>query len=160
MNIDGLRHLYSENETARMLLDHMAGRERNQRVTKLKVILRRLRSDGSTVTKSNLIAAFRELENLDCGRYIEGRHGHDSRFDWQQTKSLVASRAAQSFESDPEAITDETEETYDYDVLDHAFYLREDYLVNLTLPVDLTENEAKRLAAFVKSLPIEEFGED
>ena len=160
MNVDGLKALYSANECARRLLDHMAGRERNQRVTKLKVVLRRLRSDGTNIRKSDLIGAFRELEKLDCGRYIEGRHGHDSRFDWEITKSLVASKAAQGGEADPELETDEIEETYDYDVLDYSFYLREDFQLTITLPVDLSDSEAKRLANFVETLPLEDFDEE
>ena len=121
------------------------------------MILRRLRADGTKIGKSDLIGAFRELERLDCGRYIEGRHGHDSRFDWETTKSLVASKAARGTETNAETETDEIEETYDYDVLDHSFYLREDFLLTITLPVDLAESEAKRLANFIKTLPLEDF---
>ncbi len=40
-------------------------------------------------------------------------------------------------------------------VLDHTFQLRADYKVEIKLPSDLSEAEAKRLAAFLVTLPIE-----
>jgi len=160
MDTDGLQGLYSDNDAARQVLDHMAGRERNQRITKLKVILRRLRADGSKIKQADVIGAFRALEELDCGRYIEGRHGHDSRFDWEFTKSLLASKAAQGIEADAEQVTNESDEFYEYDILDHSYYLREDFLLTLTLPVDLTESEAKRISKYIATLPLEDFDEE
>jgi len=53
----------------------MAARQRNQSETKLKRILALLKNDNGEVKKSELIAAFRKLEDLGCGQYIEGRHG-------------------------------------------------------------------------------------
>ena len=157
MDTDGLKTLYAAGGPAKEVLDHMAARDRNQRLTKLKVILRRLRADGSAIKKSEVIAAFRKLEQLDCGRYIEGRHGHDSRFDWEYTKSLVASKAAAGIEAASGDDGNETEDVYEYDTVDHTYYLREDFSLTLTLPIDLTVNESKRLATFLKSLPLEDF---
>jgi hypothetical protein len=39
--------------------------------------------------------------------------------------------------------------------LQHSFHLRADTEVTLDLPADLSQSEADRLAAFVKTLPLE-----
>ncbi len=55
----------------------------------------------------------------------------------------------------PAAEEDGEEATSNF--LEHYFNLRVDYQLELTLPVDLTIAEADRLAAFIKSLPLDDF---
>ena len=71
----------------------MAGRDRNQTETKLRRILRHLTNDGVDLKRSEVIGAFRELEQAGCGTCVEGRHGWPSRFVWD-VKSLHVSAAA------------------------------------------------------------------
>ncbi len=159
MNIEGLKELYQSDETAKALFDHMGARKRNQSETRLERILTLLREENPSIKKSALIAVFRRLEEMNCGRYVEGRHGYWSRFAWG-VESLRASKAAQGVSAQVESIEPEaSDEEYEYDTLDHTFNLRADYQVELPLPVDLSSSEADRLTKFITSLPFEEYQE-
>ncbi len=50
-------------------------------------------------------------------------------------------------------------EEADFESLEHALNLRSDFCVELVLPVDLSNSEAERLAAFVKTLPLDDYQE-
>ncbi len=105
-----------------------------------------------------MIAAFRKLEECEAGRYVEGRHGWPSRFVWG-VGSLSACLAIQGESSEVEALDVESDEesAEECDVLEHTFNLRTEYQVEITLPLGLTENEAERLAGFIRSLPMDDF---
>ena len=155
MDAGQLRTLYQNNSGVRVIVDHMAARQRNQTETKLKRILSLLQNDGHAARKPEIIAAFRELESAGCGEYVEGRHGWPSRFVWS-VGSLSACQTAQGQDVAIEPVTmdddDATPET-----LTHTFHLRPDHDIELTLPIDLTANEAARIAKFVESLPMEDY---
>jgi len=51
---------------------------------------------------------------------------------------------------------DDLSESEDIEFIEHSFVLRPDLPISIELPVDLSEQEAARFAAFVKTLP---FGE-
>jgi hypothetical protein len=159
MNQDRLRSAYEQNEAVRAICDHMAARDRNQTETKLRRILRHLTNDGVDLRRSEVIAAFRELEETGCGKYVEGRHGWPSRFVWD-VKSLgvsAAARGTQPIEATPEDDAG-TEDSDEAEFIEHSFVLRPDLTISVELPTDLTETEAARLAAFIQSLPFEQVG--
>ena len=159
MDANKLRQEYNQNCALKLLCDRMASRKRNQNETKLLRLLAQIQNDDdSSLKKHELIAAFRVLEDVECGKYIAGRHGWPSRFLWS-VKSLDACLAAQGEETDVapvEELADTEDDGGDTDLIDHAFNLREDFPVELSLPIDLTTNEAERLALFMKSLPLED----
>jgi len=162
MDTDELRTLYESNIAAKALCDLMGSRQRNQSETKLTRMLSLLKREGHEVRKGEVIGAFRELERIGCGQYVEGRHGWPSRFVWS-VGSLSACQAAQGEASDVEPLDeadDETELPADDDALTHTFHLRSDYQIELSLPVDLSPNEAKRLAMFIRALPLDEYDWD
>ncbi len=163
MSIDKLRTAYQVNELVALICDELANRSNNQRETKLLRMLGIVNADREhSVRHGLLIAAFRELEDCECGEYIEGRRGKKSRFKWNpKYGSLNTCKAAQgeAVEEAPanEAADEGVEDDADSEVLDHYFNLRADYQLELTLPVDLSEPEAERLATFIRSLPLEDF---
>ena len=73
--IQKLRDSYNNNAVVSQLCDDMAMRERNQSETKLVRMQARLEKKGLLVQKSEVIAAFRTLEECDCGQYVVGRQG-------------------------------------------------------------------------------------
>jgi hypothetical protein len=158
MDLEGLQSLYQNDMLARCLFDHMASRKRNQRETKLRVMLLRLKGEGHEVGKSQLIALFRHLETLGIGRFVEGRKGWETRFVWSAL-SLQVSKAAQGQETDIEEFESDVEDEMmadaecHFDALSHSFHLRPDFQVELALPADFSATEAERLAVFVRSLP-------
>lgn len=157
MNQEKLKQTYQTNEAVKAICDHMAARDRNQTETKLRRILRHLTNDGVDLRRSEVIGAFRQLEEAGCGRYVEGRHGWPSRFVWD-VKSLAVSAAARGTQplelSATEDVVDDSDEA---ELIEHSFALRPDLTISLELPTDLSRTEAARLAAFVQSLP---FGGD
>lgn len=93
-DINQLQLLYRESEVARAFFDHAASRERDQSETKVDRILVRLRADGRTFPRRDIIALFRKLEESGCGQFIEGRHGWPSRFVWSTGWTSVGRVAA------------------------------------------------------------------
>lgn len=158
MDKEALKELYVSNEAVKAFCDHMAQRDRNQGETKLKRILSLLADEKSPVRKPEMIAAFRELERVGCGQYVVGRHRWPSRFVWS-VKSLTTCQLAQgsATESDETAIGDYDES--ESEELEHTYNLRADFQVRVSLPMDLSESEAERLAGFVRSLPMDDYQE-
>jgi hypothetical protein len=161
MDQEQLERSYNENQAVRAICDHMAARERNQNETKLQRMLKHLTDDGFDFKRSEVIAAFRLLEEAGCGRYVEGRHGWPSRFVWE-VKSLQVSDAAKGqaplLEYDAATDTLQQDAEEDTELIEHTFVLRPDLSVSIDLPADFTKSEAIRLAAFVQSLPFEHEG--
>jgi hypothetical protein len=120
-------------------------------------MLKHLTADGLDFKRSEVIAAFRSLEEAGCGKYVEGRHGWPSRFVWE-VKSLHVSDAAKGrgqLERDagPDELPPDAED--DTDLIEHTFVLRPDLSISMELPAGLTKHEAARIAAFVQALPFE-----
>lgn len=158
METEKLKGAYAQNKVVQAICDHLAERDKNQNETKLHRMLRHLANDGFDLKKSEVIAAFRALEESGCGKYVEGRHGWPSRFVWE-VKSLEVSAAArgkQALERDPVENGDALAE--DVELLEHSFVLRPDVVITIELPTDLTRSEANRLAAFIQALPFEDAG--
>lgn len=155
MDMDQLRNLYQNDGVARMFLDGMAGRARNQSETKIERTQERLKMGGNDINRSQIVQLFRQLQDVGCGHFVIGRWGWSSRFVWD-VGSLAAARAASGEEQEIEPIDMVDEQTGEVDELEHIFNLRSDYKVSLPLPLDLTQSEAERLAGFIRTLPMEE----
>jgi hypothetical protein len=156
MNTELLAQIYENSTVVKAICDHMGNRLKNQSETLLHRMLAHLERDGFDVRRGEVIHAFRRLEEAECGRYIEGRHGWKSRFVWSVKSRRVAAaavglEAAAELEAD-----DEAAESADDDMIDHSYVLRPDLSVSFDLPADLTRNEAERLATFIGSLSFEE----
>jgi hypothetical protein len=157
MNIDKLRDSYINNNAVHAICDHMASRTKNQNETTTHRILLHIEGENHDFRRADVIAAFRALEDAECGRYVEGRRGWPSRFVWG-VKSLLVAGAATGGEDPAEVEIDEEPdiETTDDEMLEHTFWLRPELSVVLELPADLTASEANRLSQFVSSLSFEE----
>ena len=107
-NIDLLRQLYRQSPVAQAFFDHAARRERDQSETKVDRILILLRADRHVFPRRDIINLFRNLQELGCGQFVEGRRGWPSRFVW--SAGLVSIGRAAAGESQPIAQIS-TEET-------------------------------------------------
>ena len=157
MNIDTLtiRRLYNEDSLNRAIFDHLASRVNNQKETKIDRIEYYLNEEGHDATHAQVVGFFKALEKLECGRYVTGRHGWKSRFAWDVSLTdlgkLAVGETDQIFEPTEEESQIEEEAYY----LDHAFVLRPEERIEISLPNDFTQEEAKRLSQFILALPFE-----
>lgn len=149
-----LREVYSSGVSAKAMLDDFASRTRNQRVTKVDQVFNRLR--GANVQRREVIALFRKLEELGHGKFIEGRKGHFSRFVWSSSPIDVG-KAAQGDETPISPVSIEVEADNNLvEMREYAYPLRSGTDATVIVPVDLTEREADRLSAFLKTLAVPE----
>jgi hypothetical protein len=88
LDLSGLHAAYEEDSVVRLILDHFAGRQRNQNTTEIDSLLDALDRAGTSSEKSALIRAFRRLDALGIGRFVAGRRGYATRFEWRE-KSLA-----------------------------------------------------------------------
>lgn len=102
------------------------------------------------LSRNTVIRCFHFLERTSCGRFVVGRRGRESRFEWWVSMKELAHLCLEVAEPS-------TEMDEDADFVGHEYRLRPDLTIGFQLPSDLTEREAKRLADFVRTLP---FGGD
>jgi hypothetical protein len=120
--------------------------------------LRHLRKLGPEPVRSLLVRALKMLEDEGGGKFISGRRGKKSRF--QPSPALAnALEAREDSRVGTEASSVGRTRTASADqapFVTHQFALREELVVTLQLPSNLTERESERLAGFIRTLP---FGE-
>ncbi|MCK6680980.1 MAG: hypothetical protein L6R30_01005 [Thermoanaerobaculia bacterium] len=76
----------------------------------------------------------------------------------EQPEDIVDETDAQAWEAEePDSVPSEADPSDEQHCgkLRHTFHLRREFQVEIDLPADLTENEARRLAAFVQLLAID-----
>lgn len=153
-----LQALYSESEVTKAFFDILSRRTNDAKQTRVNRVARLLELDGVAATKQEIHRIMHRLEELALGRYVPGRHSSPSRFEWS-TSALAAAKAAIGQTSDldlslPPGPEVPEEEDLEVGTLDHRFFLRPEIQVVIELPVDFSPQEAERLAAFIKTLPI------
>ena len=104
---------------------------------------------------------FRKVEQLECGRLVEGRRGKRTRFVWDSNLTDVAHAAAgqdvkigdapcRVMEAAPDSESQRMKACWSI-----RYRLRQNLDLRLRLRLDLTKAEAARLAAFVQTLPFD-----
>jgi hypothetical protein len=162
LNIKAIKALYSSDPVAKVVLDEFASRQRNQQKTKLDQLLLRLSNAGKAAPRTEVINVLRKLAEYGCGDFITGRKGHPTRFEWQYDLVSVGKAAAggnQAVEEiqpvDETDIVDEEGAEAASTGIEHRYRLRADWIVEITLPSDLTAREAMRFSEFIKTLPFD-----
>jgi len=89
LDLGGLREAYRQDESVRLIIDYFAGRDRNQNETQLERLKDLLEREGSALSRSAIIRALRSLDMLGIGRFIPGRKGHATRFEWHEKSRSV-----------------------------------------------------------------------
>lgn len=135
-----LRTLYKRDAAASAVLDYFASSKRNITDSFIDKV-----SLATKVSYSEVIRVMRELESLGFGTFRNGRKGHKSRMVWDA--NIISIGAIAKGEEAPADIAMMPDDIV------HSFTLRQGHEVHFTLPADLSEKEASRLAAFIGSLP-------
>ncbi len=93
VDLDGLRSAYQDDAAVQVLVDHFASRQRNQAVSPVDTLERALAASGTPLARHIIIDALRRLDAVSVGRFIPGRHGYPTRFEWTvkslQTRTLA-----------------------------------------------------------------------
>jgi hypothetical protein len=156
VNISLFKTVYAENQAVKAICDHLAGRSKNQYETKLHRIIHHLDFEGYEFKHAEVIAALRKLEEVNLGKFVEGRRGWLSRFVWNVGSLNVAALATDGESALIDLDMEDEFLTECDDLIEHTFVLRPDLSVTFELPSNLSAQEADRLSAFLQSLP---FGE-
>jgi Protein of unknown function DUF262 len=94
LNVEGLRSAYHDDSAVRLLVDHFGSRQRNQTVSPVDTLERALEAAGTSLARHIIIDALRRLDAVGVGRFIPGRKGYPTRFEWKmkslQTRALAA----------------------------------------------------------------------
>ncbi len=163
-NINGadLRSFYLFDTDAKVIFDHLSKYKNDMSTSSIDNLMFKLSSEQSPPSRWTVIKFFKKLEELGCGRFIPGRRGRKTRFEWV-AKLTDVNKAAQGQNVNIGAASPPTEVAGptqggppDEHLVEHPFRLRKDLDVRLSLPTDLTKAEAARLAAFIQTLPFEE----
>lgn len=180
MNKAKLADLYANNPAVEAILDLLADRKYNTKLSLVKRIQFLLKQKGILLGWGELIAAFRLLQEAGCGTFIRGSRGYSSRFEWAIKTTMAAEHASDAAEEQDEdqdeEDDEEDEDEYELeddddededdddtvtDTLLHSFVLRPALRIELRLPASLTQTEADRLGQFVESLSFTDpFGDD
>ncbi len=112
-----------------------------------------LKGLGSEVLRRRAIVSWmKSLESVGAGRFVVGRGSKQSRFRWAiSPRAFIAAVAGEQPTNTTKSKPFLDEESGQG--IRHEFRLRPDFVVELTLPTDLSSFEASRLAAFVQTLP-------
>lgn len=166
VDIKNLKRLYTNNYTSKALLDYVAGRKNNSFKTDVDRILSLLNQNqnGVTVSRRDAISVMKELQRFNCGKFVIGRRGQPSRFEWTVQMIAVGKAARGEDTSIAPLAQGEASDTQDHglpaDTIRHTFQLRPDRSVSIELPSDLSSKESIRLAEFIKTLPFERAAND
>lgn len=158
MNTEAISATYTSDERFRPFFDHFANRQKNYAETKVNRLKQVLENGGDEVSRGLVIEFFRKLETLECGQFVVGRRGWESRFLWSVNMVDVGRAAAgESDEIEELPAADDEESIMQADeMLQHSFHLRPDCVISFSLPSDLTDREAERIAGFIQSIPFED----
>src|SRR6266850_193671 len=126
IDMDQLRQLYASSPAAKCFLDYFGSRERNASTTKIDRLLLVAQERGQSVGRPEAIEFLRHLEDIGCGRYVEGRRGHPSRFAWDVSLIEVGQAASGNSIKVSPLNDDENETAVDSGVamLPHDYRLR------------------------------------
>jgi DNA-binding MarR family transcriptional regulator len=153
ISADGVRNLMDRNDVSKAFLERLANRTRSSRFTTVEHVIRFTRG-----TRKDVVELFKSLEELGLGAFIPGRRGGQSRFEWHVRLTDVGQAAIGEVEEIEQATEHELEEEDEEDeeeegMVSHEYTLRPGAKVEFSLPSNLTQKEADRLAMFIKTLP-------
>lgn len=163
-----LKDVYDKNPAVKALLDDAYDRKRNWGKTTVDGAVFKLKKRngaGTPLSRQDFVEGMRWLEELGCGRFVIGRRGQASRFEWAVNMISVA-KAARGEEVQITCLSSEEAEASDESddspagMVRHSVQLRRDMSIVFDLPSDLTPTEASRLAHIIGALSFEEAPRD
>lgn len=121
--------------------------------------------NGDKFSRYEIVKFFQDLAVLGYGRFVIGRRGQKTRFEWrinprELAQALAGETGNRIFSpQSPTPIAPHNDEVPTAaapmpQTLNHRFILRPDFTVSFILPVDFTAVEARRIQQFIEALPM------
>jgi hypothetical protein len=101
IDLVALQSAYKEDEAVRAIIDLFSRRERNQKTTKLDLLIRQLSTADFSPSRTATIHALRRLEDAGVGSFIAGRKGKPTRFRWRSKSVEIRGLADDSYRETP-----------------------------------------------------------
>ena len=160
VDISKLKSLFVSSKASSIAFEIFMEREKDSKETKLDRLEDLIRAKGVLPQRVETVSLLKGLEEAGCGRFVVGRRGSPSRFEWSVSLRSVGLAATSGSDAvvqiDRDADENDSDELDDVNSILHSFVLRPDFRVKLELPVDLTAREARRLAEFLRTLPFDD----
>lgn len=168
-----IRSLLRTQPVAKLCFEYWASRTNSATETTVDKLQQILARNGNSFSRNEVIRFLKDLESAKCGTFISGRHGNSSRIAWDVNIVTLGQTALGQRETvEDRVLPDEDEEddslaatngkepvepVADNNQFKVLFPLRpeENFSVTLTVPRNITQKEAKRLADYVMTLPDE-----
>lgn len=147
---DELRKLAEKNLTVNEFMEYLASRQRHASEMTVEKAMKAIPG----ATRAEVIQMFKSLETLGIGDWLLGRHGKKTRFEWKAYPGDVAKAWAGEIDGIPlEAKgTDFEDQEEEPDFVEHKLQLRRNIEISLSLPVDLSDKEASKIARWIENL--------
>jgi hypothetical protein len=90
----GLRTFYKSDFAALQVLDNLAARENDSRITTVSSIVQRLSGGGRPISRSDVMRVFKALDRFRCGQFVKestigSAKNQQSRFIWNVSLVMV-----------------------------------------------------------------------
>lgn len=88
-----LKHIADRNDTAQLVMFSLADRKRFRSVTDIGHLKNLLIRSGEKIVNEDYMKTFKELEALGVGSIIYGRNGKSNRFEWNYSLKAIGEAA-------------------------------------------------------------------
>jgi len=162
MNIQQFKHLGGYNHNAKRLFKWLKDHESAVKVLGVSKAEKVLGIDYY-----ELVSVFKELEMLGAGNFIVGRKGHDSRFIWKYNTqglgkiddqfsgglTMFSTNLLSPVPGNAIEVLDTPKKKKNQEIeITHSFNLRQDFTVELNLPINFDYDECQRMKAWLDLL--------
>jgi hypothetical protein len=152
MNIEKLGTLLASDTNAKLLLSTLV-KGNHKESTTVEKAGQIFSVHGINLERNQIVYLFKQFQRAECGRFITGRRGRSSRMHWIPEAAALL-KAASDPQVPPASSSPLGAAGKNVVKLVHQFHLRPDCTVSFELPIDLSGNEAARIARFIESLPM------
>jgi len=159
LNVQGLKRLLNDGVVVRTLLSYVANNG-DVSVTTVEELNSILNKKGIALEHHKQVKLLQQLAKLGCGDYRNGRKNHHTRIMWRSlqrigdvVKESLEETDVRETKEEGDARKQSTLEGIRGKMLSHVYPLRPDLPVEFSLPENLTQVEASRLARHIEPLP-------
>jgi hypothetical protein len=148
-----LRALYESDRVAKIVLEHLATREKNSDETTVVALHQAIRQAGHALEYGEVRNAAKSIAAACSARFVRGRRGGKTRIIWN-LPLIEVGRAAHVGDSQAAGVsTGQRNGATGEKTVRISIPLRPDFSLPLELPSDFTRTEASRLARVIENLP-------